>query len=96
MVRALSIGLLGALFVTALGCWIENYHGALASLVFSAALLVAFFAERRRYAGARAHPDATLRPTGERFIDPVSGELVGVYENDATPGIRIYQKEPPA
>ena len=59
-------------------------------LVQTAACLVALLFERSRYQPVAADRPA-LRPTGERMIDPASGDLIEVWEDPAT-GEREYRK----
>jgi hypothetical protein len=58
-------------------------------LVNSAVVLAALLFERRGYQPRAADPTA-LRPTGERFHDPTSGQLIEVWEDPAT-GAREYR-----
>jgi hypothetical protein len=63
-------------------------------LLFNASILgLALLFERRGY-HPRAPDSASLHPSGERFLDPTSGELVEVWEDPAT-GAREYRKAPP-
>jgi len=60
-------------------------------LLFNSAVLgLALLFERRGY-----HPRATagsiLRPSGERFLDPTTGNLMEVWEDPAT-GVREYRR----
>lgn len=60
-------------------------------LVNGAALTLGMLAERWRYKPSlRAH-EAKGRPTGERMLDPVTGEVTEVYFDPAT-GERSYVK----
>ena len=53
-------------------------------------LLVGIAYERWRYKGNLARPpSAAFKPTGERFIDPGTGQLVEVYYDQAS-GKRSY------
>jgi len=56
------------------------------------ALAVIGIAFDRRYR-PRARATAAMRPTGERFRDPVTGVMVEVYE-DPTTGTREYRESP--
>ena len=59
-------------------------------LLFNSVVLgLALLFERRGY-HPRAPDGATLQPSGERFLDPTSGELVEVWEDPAT-GAREYR-----
>ena len=58
-------------------------------LVNTAVLGGALVFERRGYQPKAPNPGA-LRPTGERFHDPSSGEIVEVWE-DPTTGVREYR-----
>jgi len=63
-------------------------------LLFNSSVLgLALLFERRGYRPRAAAP-ARLRPSGERFLDPTSGELVEVWEDPAT-GAREYRPAPP-
>jgi hypothetical protein len=63
-------------------------------LLFNSAVLgLALLFERRGYQ-PRAPEAATLRPSGERFLDPTSGELVEVWEDPVT-GAREYRPGSP-
>lgn len=62
-------------------------------LANSVVLGLALLFERRGY-NPRAPDAAALRPSGERFLDPTSGELVEVWEDPAT-GVREYRPAPP-
>ena len=63
-------------------------------LAVNGAIVVgAILIERSRY---RPEPDPSSthvlwRPTGERFVDPASGQMIEVQENTVT-GERIYQE----
>jgi hypothetical protein len=58
--------------------------------IFGAVLVLGTLFERYVYkANARARPGPGWRETGERFVDPVSGRPVTVYEKTAT-GERRY------
>lgn len=48
--------------------------------------------ERWRYRSTANRHRGTWQPTGERFVDPTSGELVEVYYNPET-GERYYQQK---
>jgi hypothetical protein len=58
-------------------------------LLNSGVLLVALLFERRGYTPRATNP-STLRPTGERFRDPTSDQLVEVWEDPQT-GQREYR-----
>ena len=60
------------------------------SLLLNAGVLAAALVfERRGYQPRAANP-AALRPTGERFHDPTSGDIVEVWEDPGT-GAREYR-----
>jgi hypothetical protein len=60
------------------------------SLLINAAVLAAALVFERRGYQPRAPDPAALRPTGERFHDPTSGDLVEVWEDPGT-GAREYR-----
>ena len=60
-----------------------------ALLIQAAIVLAALVFERRGYRPTAPNP-AALRPTGERFLDPTSGEPTEVWEDPAT-GAREYR-----
>jgi hypothetical protein len=51
---------------------------------------IAILFEARRYAGAPSTPGGSWVPTGERFVDPASGETTEVWMNRAS-GERQYR-----
>ena len=59
-------------------------------LLLNAGVLGAALVLERRGYQPRAPNAAALRPTGERFRDPTSGELVEVWEDPST-GAREYR-----
>jgi hypothetical protein len=59
-------------------------------LLINAAVLAAALVFERRGYQPKAPDAAALIPTGERFHDPTSGELVEVWEDPAT-GAREYR-----
>lgn len=63
--------------------------GWVATPLWLAALIVAFIFERQRYTPAIA-PGGEWNLTGERFIDPVTGERLAVFVNPQT-GERDYR-----
>jgi hypothetical protein len=63
-------------------------------LINSAIVLAALLFERRGYQPEASHP-AALRPTGERFQDPTTGELIEVWE-DPLRGEREYRPVKPS
>jgi uncharacterized membrane protein len=78
----------GALLV-ALGHGVARAIGGY--LLFEALLCLIFvLVERFRYQPKARHP-ARLRPTGERMLDPTSGQLVEAWEDPLT-GEREYRK----
>lgn len=89
LILALVVGAVAALVLLAFG------HGVLRAagvyfLVQTVACLVALIFERSRYRPAVDDP-SSLRPTGERMIDPTSGDVVDVWE-DPRSGQREYRK----
>ena len=64
---------------------------ALSTLIFGGLLTLVTLIEQWRYKRVGTAPAAKGIPTGERFIDPVSKELIEVYY-DAASGERSYTK----
>lgn len=64
---------------------------AVPALVFGGLLTLGTLFERWRYKWLHTAEAARGAPTGERFVDPVSRELVEVYY-DAVTGERSYVK----
>ena len=58
--------------------------------IISAILLALLLFERVRYAPRVDRSRGEWRPTGERFVDPSTGERVDVYDNPST-GERDYR-----
>jgi hypothetical protein len=58
-------------------------------LLNAGVVLAALLFERRGYQPRASNPDA-LRPTGERFRDPTSNQLLEVWEDPST-GVREYR-----
>ena len=66
------------------------------SLLSSAVLVLATLFERHAYKPTLTdHPGPQWRPTGERFLDPTSGEAIDVYENPATSERRYVSRGGP-
>lgn len=63
-------------------------------LLFNAAVVGAALVFERRGYRPKAPDQSALRPTGERFRDPTSGELIQVWEDPRT-GAREYRKADP-
>ena len=61
-------------------------------LINAAILAAALLFERSSYEPKASNPSA-LRPTGERFDDPTTGERIEVWEDSAT-GAREYRPLP--
>ena len=59
-------------------------------LINAAVVLVSVLFERRGYQPEASNP-AALQPTGERFRDPTSDELIEVWEDPRT-GAREYRQ----
>lgn len=89
MLRKLLLGF--ALLVLAGGALALATGSAqgLPTLLLGALLAVGILFERRRYKPAQKN--AKGQATGERFVDPVSGELLEVYYDPAS-GERSYVK----
>ena len=62
-------------------------------LLINAGILFAALVFERRGYSPRAPDPRALRPTGERFRDPATGELVEVWEDPRT-GAREYRPSP--
>lgn len=60
-------------------------------LMFGGLLLVGTLLERWRYKPSLQAHEAKGQPTGERFVDPKTGEVTEVYYDPAT-GERSYVK----
>ena len=78
-----------ALLCSALTALSGNYAAALWLLVNGLIFTLGIVFERWRYKPTRSPQAAKGAPTGERFIDPRSGELMEVYY-DASSGERSY------
>ncbi len=63
---------------------------AVAYLVFNGALIMMAAVLRSRRYKAKAGADGPWQPTGEKFVDDTSGQLVEVYVNPTT-GDRKYE-----
>ena len=88
-----TLVLLSALLILGSGAlllWVRPAD-ALAALVFGGLLTFGTLFERWRYKWLHTAEAAKGVPTGERFVDPVSRELVEVYYDAAT-GERSYVK----
>lgn len=82
---ALTAGLLMAVGGTAL--WAATGNPVI--FIMGALAVVTSLIERTYGAPTRARPNAGLRPTDERFVDPETGHLVTVWFDPAT-GERRY------
>ncbi len=88
LLLAAAVSLIGAVVLVVFGS--GGVRGIGVYLAVEAAVLLAFvLLERYRYRPRAKNPSA-LRPTNERMIDPVSGQLVEVWEDPAT-GAREYR-----
>jgi hypothetical protein len=74
----------------AAGVYLHRCPGWAATPIWLAALIVAFLFERQRYAPSVSSGTGDWKVTGERFIDPVSGERLAVYVDPST-GDRDYR-----
>jgi len=89
MLRNLVLGF--GLLVLAIGLallWVQPSQ-AFGALVFGGLLTLGTLFERWRYKAAQTPQSARGQPTGERFVDPESGDLVEVWYDAAT-GERSY------
>jgi hypothetical protein len=92
--RNVVITVLGAGIVLAVVLAVTRCPAPWAILAFYCALgLLAILIERGRYRPTIA--GGSFAPTQERYRDPVSGEIVRVYADDAT-GLREYRPDPHA
>ena len=93
MLRTVLLVFAGALialgaFLSAKGCFMA---GGVQSLVTGIVVLVGTLFERWRYNNRAASADGNWQATGERFVDPESGQEVEVlYDPDS--GERRYRK----
>jgi len=85
-----GILLLALALVLAAAVFARECPPLLAPAIWLVFLLAAFRFERQRYV-APGSPDGPWAPTGERFIDPTSGERLSVFVNAAT-GEREYRR----
>ncbi len=89
MLRNAVLGFALLVLICGLALLIVQPGAALPPLVFGAILTLGTVFERWRYKSAMTPQSARGAPTGERFVDPVSGELMEVYY-DASTGERSY------
>lgn len=96
MLRGVIIGygllsLIGAailLFVVHVTLWLVLYLAVNGCILIGAILL-----ERQRYRAPADRTQGNWQPTGERFVDPTSGQLMEVFYNRTT-GERDYRVVP--
>ena len=96
MLRVVIIGygllsLIGAavlLFVVHATLWLVVYLAVNGVILVSAMLL-----ERQRYRTRVDRTQGYWQPTGERFVDPTTGQLMEVFYNTTT-GERDYREAP--
>lgn len=92
MLRKVVLIVGGAAIVTSLAAILfGNRDGAIVFLVYSVLVVLALIYERVRYKPVLAAPPtgAGWTRTGERFVDPGSGQMVIVYSHTGT-GERAY------
>ncbi len=65
-------------------------HTGWGLLIFGALVLLSLLFEGRYRSGAAASAGSRFEPTGEKFIDPGTGQLVEVYYDSKT-GAREYR-----
>ena len=82
-IALLTIGAL--LLAAAVAASFIHREAAIPFAIFGALLLLATLFERHVYKTPLTdHPGPQWRPTGERFIDPTSGETIEVFSNPIT------------
>lgn len=89
---ALLIVSLGLLTV-GLGAWLGGAPGALPMMIWGAVLTAAVVFERWRYRSSATTDSDAWEQTGERFVDPESGQAMQVLYNPRT-GARRYRPAP--
>ena len=65
-------------------------HAGWGLLIFGGLVLVSLLFEGRYRSGISPSPGARFEPTGEKFIDPGTGQLMEVYYDSKT-GAREYR-----
>jgi hypothetical protein len=90
----LVVGVAG-LIAAVLCLLVKAYIGAAYLFVESGVLTAAIIFERSRYGGSANPGSGRWQATGERFVDPTTGDMVAVYYNAET-GERDYRHEPRA
>ena len=79
----------GALALAGMLLLVRGLPGGAQALVFGGLIVLGTAFERWRYRPNRARPGATWEATGERFLDPHTGESVQVFY-DPRSGERRY------
>ena len=80
------IGAVALLFIVHAALWLVLYLAANGFILMSAMLL-----ERKRYHPQVNRTQEYWQPTGERFVDPTTRQLIEVFYNTAT-GERDYRE----
>ncbi len=90
MLRGVLLGVGVVLLLGAGGMALLGAAGAVPAAILGAVLVLAILVARRRYKSTLPEaPGAGWQDTGERFIDPVSGEKLTVFFHPAS-GERRY------
>ena len=96
MLRATLLTFGGLLLAGAVATSFLHREAAIPLAMFGAVLVMATLFERHAYKPTLTdHPGPQWRPTGERFLDPTSGEAIDVYENPATSERRYVSRGGP-
>ncbi len=87
--RAVILVAAVALVASLVAVWLQGPRAIPAAVVAAIVLIGGLFENHRYKAVLSQQPPRGWEATGERFIDPETGELVDVYYNSAT-GERCY------
>ena len=89
LIVALAVGLIG------LGARLAGHRDATPAALWGGVIAAAVLVERWRYRSRDAATDGDWQKTGERFVDPESGQTLQVLYNPRT-GERRYEPDPHA
>jgi hypothetical protein len=89
--RNVLIGICAVLIALGIAEAITGWGSAILIACEAAIVLALFVFERSRYRPNVDRTSGIWNPTGERFQDPTSGEIVEVYQNPQT-GERDYRR----